>query len=32
MKEQIGVIGLGACGSNIANLFENKGYNTCIDI
>lgn len=28
MKEQIGVIGLGACGSNIANLFENKGYNT----
>ena len=28
MKEQFGVIGLGACGSNIANLFEGKGYNT----
>lgn len=28
MKEQFGILGLGACGSNIANLFENKGYNT----
>lgn len=28
MKEQFGVIGLGACGSNIANLFENKNYST----
>lgn len=28
MKEQFGIIGLGQCGSNIANLFENKGYNT----
>ena len=28
MREQFGIIGLGACGSNIANLFENKGYNT----
>ena len=28
MREQFGVIGLGACGSNIANLFEGKGYNT----
>lgn len=28
MKEQFGVIGIGACGSNIANLFENKNYST----
>lgn len=28
MREQFGIIGLGACGSNIANLFENKGYDT----
>lgn len=28
LKEQFGVIGLGACGSNIANLFEGRGYNT----
>jgi cell division GTPase FtsZ len=28
MREQFGVIGLGACGSNIANLFEAKGYNS----
>ena len=28
MREQFGVIGLGACGSNIANLFEAKGYAT----
>ena len=28
MREQFGVIGLGACGSNIANLFETKGYTT----
>ena len=28
MREQFGVIGLGACGSNIANLFECKGYTT----
>lgn len=28
MREQFGIIGLGACGSNIANLFENKGYST----
>ena len=28
MREQFGVIGLGACGSNIANLFETKNYNT----
>jgi cell division GTPase FtsZ len=28
MKEQFGILGLGAAGSNIANLFENKGYTT----
>jgi cell division GTPase FtsZ len=28
MRENIGILGLGACGSNIANLFENKGYDT----
>ena len=28
MREQFGMIGLGACGSNIANLFETKGYTT----
>lgn len=28
MREQFGVIGLGACGSNIANLFEQKQYTT----
>ena len=28
MKEQFGIIGVGACGSNIANLFENKDYST----
>lgn len=28
MREQFGVIGLGACGSNIVNLFEAKGYTT----
>ena len=28
MREQFGVIGLGACGSNIANLFEVKNYTT----
>ena len=28
MREQFGVIGLGACGSNIANLFEAKNYTT----
>ena len=28
MRNQFGVIGLGACGSNIANLFETKGYTT----
>lgn len=28
MKEQFGVIGIGAGGSNIANLFEGKGYTT----
>lgn len=28
MKEQFGVIGLGQAGGNIANLFENKEYNT----
>lgn len=28
MKEQFGIIGLGACGGNIANLFEAKGYST----
>ena len=28
MREQFGIIGLGACGSNIANLFEGKGYNS----
>ena len=28
MREQFGIIGLGACGSNIANLFESKGYNS----
>ena len=28
MREQFGVIGLGQAGGNIANLFENKGYNT----
>ena len=28
MREQFGIIGLGACGSNIANLFEAKGYTT----
>jgi cell division GTPase FtsZ len=28
MREQFGVIGIGAAGSNIANLFEGKGYVT----
>ena len=28
MREQFGVIGLGQAGGNIANLFENKGYDT----
>jgi cell division GTPase FtsZ len=28
MKEQFGILGLGAAGSNIANLFEGKGYTT----
>ena len=28
MREQFGIIGLGACGSNIANLFESKDYTT----
>ena len=28
MREQFGIIGIGACGSNIANLFENKNYST----
>lgn len=28
MKEQFGIIGLGQAGGNIANLFENKGYDT----
>lgn len=28
MKEQFGIIGLGQAGGNIANLFENKEYNT----
>ena len=28
MRDQFGVIGLGACGSNIANLFEAKNYTT----
>lgn len=28
MREQFGIIGLGACGSNIANLFETKDYTT----
>ena len=28
MRENFGVIGVGACGSNIANLFENKNYST----
>ena len=28
MREQFGIIGVGACGSNIANLFENKDYST----
>lgn len=28
MREQFGVIGLGAAGSNIANLFEGKNYTT----
>ena len=28
MREQFGIIGIGACGSNIANLFENKNYPT----
>ena len=28
MREQFGIIGLGACGSNIANLFETKNYTT----
>jgi cell division GTPase FtsZ len=28
MKEQFGIIGLGACGGNITNLFESKGYST----
>ena len=28
MREQFGVIGLGQAGGNIANLFENKVYNT----
>jgi cell division GTPase FtsZ len=28
MREQFGIIGLGACGSNIANLFEAKSYTT----
>lgn len=28
MRNQFGIIGLGQAGGNIANLFENKGYNT----
>ena len=28
MRGQFGIIGVGACGSNIANLFENKNYST----
>jgi Trk K+ transport system NAD-binding subunit len=28
MREQFGIIGLGACGSNIASLFEQKQYTT----
>lgn len=28
MRENFGIIGIGACGSNIANLFENKNYST----
>ena len=28
MREQFGIIGLGQAGGNIANLFENKGYDT----
>lgn len=28
MREQFGILGLGQCGSNIANLFEGKGYNS----
>ncbi len=28
MREQLGILGLGAAGSNIANIFENKGYVT----
>lgn len=28
MREQFGVIGLGQAGGNVANLFENKGYDT----
>ena len=28
MYEQFGILGLGAAGSNIANIFENKGYVT----
>ena len=28
MREQFGVLGIGACGGNIANLFEAKGYST----
>lgn len=28
MRENFGIVGIGACGSNIANLFENKNYST----
>ena len=28
MKEQFGILGLGACGSNIANIFESMNYQT----
>ena len=28
MREQFGILGLGQCGSNIANLFEQKQYTT----
>ena len=28
MREQFGIVGLGQAGGNIANLFENKGYDT----
>lgn len=28
MREQFGILGLGAAGNNIANLFEGKGYTT----